>query len=95
MKKAELIEALEAASGQPKATISAVLDALPGVVVAALREHGSLTLPGLMKAEAKARPARTMRNPATGEAIEKPATVVATLKPVKVLKDSVAAFPAA
>lgn len=95
MKKSELIEALEAASGQSKAAVGAVLDALPNVVVAALRDNGALTLPGLMKIEAKARPARTMRNPATGEAIEKPATVVPQIKPVKMLKDTVAGFPAA
>jgi len=95
MKKSELIDALEAASGQSKASIGAVLDALPAVVVAALREHGAMTLPGLLKIEAKTRAARTMRNPATGEAIEKPAVVVPQAKPVKMLKDSVAGFPAA
>jgi DNA-binding protein HU-beta len=52
-----------------------------------------VTLPGLMKIEAKSRPARTMRNPATGEAIEKPASVAPAFKPVKSLKDQVGAFP--
>lgn len=95
MKKSELIDALGVASGQTKAAVTAVVDALPGVVIAALRDHGALTLPGLLKIEAKARAARTMRNPATGAAIEKPATVVAQVKPAKGLKDSVAGFPAA
>ncbi|PKQ08401.1 MAG: DNA-binding protein, partial [Alphaproteobacteria bacterium HGW-Alphaproteobacteria-10] len=58
MKKSELIEALEGASGQSKASVTAVLDALPGVLVAALREHKALTVPGVGKFEAKVRGAR-------------------------------------
>lgn len=95
MKKAELVEALEAASGQSKASVAAVLDALPGVIVSALKEHGALTLPGLTKIEAKTKPARTMRNPATGAAVEKPASVAPQFKPVKALKDQVGQFPPA
>lgn len=92
MKKAELVDAIADASGQSKAAVSAVLDALPDVVVSALKDHGALTLPGLMKIEAKSRPPRTMRNPATGAAIEKPASVAPAFKPVKSLKDQVGAF---
>lgn len=95
MKKAELVDALADASGQSKAAVAAVLDAMPDVVVAGLKEHGALTLPGLMKIEAKSRPARTMRNPATGAAIQKPASVAPAFKPVKALKDQVGAFPPA
>jgi DNA-binding protein HU-beta len=93
MKKTELVDALAEASGQTKAAINAVLDALPAVMLAGLKEHGAVTLPGLGKMEAKAREARTMRNPATGEPIQKPATTVAGFKPAKPFKDSVAAFP--
>ncbi|TVQ54230.1 MAG: HU family DNA-binding protein [Rhodobacteraceae bacterium] len=92
MKKSELVDALEASSGQSKAAVTAVLDALPGVVLDGLKAHGVVTLPGLAKIEAKKREARTMRNPATGAEIEKPATTVAGFKPVKALKDGVAAF---
>ncbi len=94
MKKSELIDALESASGQSKAACTAVVDALPAVVLAGLKAHGAVTLPGLTKIEAKRREARTMRNPATGAAIDKPAAMVATLKPAKPLKDGVAEFPA-
>ncbi len=93
MKKAELIAALEGATGQSKTAVAAVVDALPGVVMEALKEHGSLTLPGLTKIEARQRAARTMRNPATGASVEKPATVVAQFKPLKGFKDTVAALP--
>lgn len=95
MKKEELIEALEGASGQSKAAVTAVLDALPGVLVGALRDHKALTVPGVGKFEAKTRAARTMRNPATGAPIEKAATTVPQFKPVKALKDTIAGFPVA
>lgn len=93
MKKAELVEALESTTGQTKAAITAVLDALPGVVVAGLKSHGTVTLPGLAKIDAKVREARTVRNPQSGAAIEKPAAMSAAIKPAKGLKDAVAGFP--
>ncbi len=93
MKKSELVEALAEASGQQKAAVAAVVDALPGVVLDGLKSHGAVTLPGFMKVDAKAREARTMRNPATGEPVQKPATTVAAFKPAKPFKDAVAEFP--
>lgn len=93
MKKAELVEALEKATGQSKANVTAILDALHGVVVDGLKTHGTVTLPGVAKIDAKTREARTMRNPQTGASIEKPAAVAAAFKPAKPLKDAVAAFP--
>jgi nucleoid DNA-binding protein len=93
VKKAELVEALESSTGQSKATINAILDALPSVVVAGLKSHGTVTLPGLVKIDAKVREARTVRNPQSGAAIEKPASMSAAMKPAKGLKDAVAGFP--
>lgn len=94
MKKSELIEALEAATGHPKAAVAAVIDALPGVVLAALRNGGTLTLPGVAKFDVRKRAARQVRNPQTGAMMDKPASVVAAIKPAKPLKDAVSAFPA-
>lgn len=92
MKKAELIQALEAASGQSKAAVAAVVDALPGVLIDGMKEHGAVIVPNLAKFEARKREAREMRNPATGATISKPATTVPAIKPVKALKDAVAEF---
>lgn len=93
MKKSELVDALADASGQSKAAVGAVLDALPDVVLAGLKEHGAVTLPGIAKVEAKHREARTMRNPATNAPVEKPATTVAGFKVAKPFKDAVAGLP--
>jgi DNA-binding protein HU-beta len=93
MKKAELVDALAEASGQSKTAVSAVIDALPEVVLSGMQNHGSVTLPNFVKIDAKARAARTVRNPATGEPVSKPATTVAGFKPAKQFKDSVAGLP--
>jgi DNA-binding protein HU-beta len=94
MKKAELVDALAGASGQSKAAVAAVIDALGGVVLAGLRSHGTVTVPGVAKIDVKKKAARTVRNPATGAAVQKPASVAAAFKPVKSLKDEVGAFEA-
>ena len=89
MKKSELIAALAEASGQNKATVNAVLDALPGVVLSGLA-NAAVTLPGVVKIDARARAARKVRNPATGASMISPATVVASFKVVKPFKEAVA-----
>ena len=90
MKKSELIDALAAASGQSKAAAEAVLDALPGAILAGLNSGAAVTLPGIAKIDARHRAARMVRNPATGASMESPATTVAAIKPVKPFKDAVA-----
>ena len=94
MRKSDLIDALSGATGETKSAVNAVLEALPDVVLSGLKEHGTVTLPGLAKIDAKTREARTVRNPATGASMEKPATVVAAFKPVKAFKDQVGGFEA-
>ena len=49
-----------------------------------------MTLPGVVKIDAKARAERAVRNPATGAAMISPATTVASIKPVKPFKEAVA-----
>jgi DNA-binding protein HU-beta len=90
MKKAELVDALASAADLNKSQVDAMLEALPGVILGALNSHGSLTLPGVAKIEARARPERKARNPATGAEITIAATTVAGFKPVKPFKEAVA-----
>ena len=89
MKKSELIDALAEASGQSKAAVDAVLDALPGVLLSGLASD-AVTLPGVAKFDARHRDARNVRNPATGASMVSPATTVAAIKVVKPFKDAVA-----
>jgi DNA-binding protein HU-beta len=90
MKKSDLIDALAGTTGQSKASVEAVLDALPGAVMSGLSAGDAVTLPGIAKIDAKARAERTVRNPATGASMVSPATTVASIKPVKPFKDAVA-----
>jgi len=89
MKKSELVDALAGATGQSKAAVEAVLDALPGVMLSGMASD-AVTLPGVAKFSARHRAARTVRNPATGASMVSPATTVASIKPVKQFKDGVA-----
>lgn len=93
MKRADLINALAIASDADKTTVSRLLDAFPKIVADALRADGAIIIPGIAKIEARAKPARTMRNPATGAQIEKPESMAVSLKALKPLKDVVASFP--
>ena len=90
MKKSDLIDALAGATGQSKTDVTAVIDALPGVVLAGLGSGAAVTIPGIAKIDAKHRAARTVRNPATGASMQSAATTVASIKPVKPFKDAVA-----
>ncbi|MEC9431824.1 MAG: HU family DNA-binding protein [Pseudomonadota bacterium] len=67
MKKDELVTALAEASGETKASVTAVLGAMAGVSEAALKDGKAVTLPGIGKIEASERAAREVRNPQTGE----------------------------
>ncbi len=93
MNKKELIEALEGASGQSKSACEAVIDALPKVLLDAVKDGGSATLPGFVKVDAKKREAREVRNPATGGTLQKPAQMVPAIKPTKPFKDAIAGMP--
>jgi DNA-binding protein HU-beta len=90
MKKSELVDALAETSGQSKSCVEAVLDALPSAVISGLSAGDAVTLPGVVKIDARARAARNVRNPATGAAMISPATTVASIKPVKPFKEAVA-----
>ena len=67
MKKDELVSALAEASGETKASVSAVLGAMAGVAESALGSGKAVTIPGVGKIDAAHRAAREVRNPQTGE----------------------------
>ena len=90
MKKSELVDALAGAADLSKAQAEAAIDALPGVVLSALGNGGSVVLPGIAKVEAKHRAARDARNPSSGETIKLPATTVAGFIVVKPVNEAVA-----
>ncbi len=89
MTKTQLVAALAEAMDSDKKTATAALDALTGLITSEVANGGAVTLPGVGKIYCRERPARTVRNPATGEAIQKEADRQVKVTIAKALKDSV------
>ena len=87
--KTEMADRLAARTGLSK---GAAMDAVDGVFVIvgeALADGEDVRLPGFGTFGTRSRPARTGRNPGTGEAISISASTSPTFKAGKTLKDAV------
>lgn len=89
MTKTQLVAALCEAAEIEKAVANKTLEALAAIVAGEVEKGGAVTLPGLGKFTCRERPARTVRNPSTGEQIEKPADKTVKVVIAKALKDVV------
>lgn len=91
MNRKELItEVYEGLSqSEPKYTIEAIIKMVEATVIDALKRGEPVELKGFGKFSVSKRAARTGRNPATGENIQIPPTVVPTFKFGKPIKDAV------
>lgn len=87
MTKTQLVAALAEATGSDKKTADGTLAALTDIITKEVAAGGAVTLPGLGKFACRARPARMVRNPATGEQMHKDADRVAKVTIAKALKD--------
>ena len=90
MNKAELINAVAAATEFSKKAAEAAVNAALEAITAALQEGDKVQLVGFGSFEVKKRAARVGRNPKTNDTIEIPASVVPVFKAGKALKDAVA-----
>ena len=89
MNKAELITALQNHSGLAnKKDIEAVLESLAALITETLKAGDEVTLIGLGKFSAQAKPERQGRNPKTGEALTIAASNAVKFTVTKVLKDA-------
>ena len=89
MTKTQLVAALAEKTDNDKAGVNRLLDALTEIVTNEVAQGGAVTLPGLGKFSCRERPARMVRNPATGEQIQIPAKTVVKARIAKQLKDAV------
>ncbi len=89
MTKAQLVTALAEKLGSDKKTANAAVDALSDIITAEVSRGGAVTIPNVGKISCRSRPARMVRNPATGEQIHKPADKVVKMSIAKALKESV------
>ena len=87
MNKTDLIESIAVKADIPKASATRALDAALETISTALKSGDSVALVGFGTFVVKDRPARTGRNPKTGESIAIAASKVPGFKPGKGLKD--------
>lgn len=90
MTKTQLVAALAEQMGADRKTAAGALDAIAEIVAREVAGGGAVTLPGIGKVACRARPAREVRNPATGETIQKDADRAVKVTVAKALKDAVA-----
>lgn len=90
MNKAELINAVAAATEFSKKDAEAAVTATLEAITSALKDGDKVQLVGFGSFEVKKLAARVGRNPKTNDTIEIPASVVPVFKAGKALKDAVA-----
>ena len=88
MKKADLVATLAERSGVTTMEANSVLNALTDVITEKVVEGGAVMLPGVGKISSRERAARTVRNPQTGESIQKDADRVPRMTFSKPIKDA-------
>lgn len=84
----ELVDALTEESKASKKDVSTIIKALSAVIQSEIAKGGAVTIPGAVKIQRKDRPARMVRNPATGEQLHKPADHKVTATALKAVKDA-------
>lgn len=89
MNKTELIEVIATKAEVSKADASKMVAAYTEAVTDALKAGDTVQLVGFGTFSTKDKPAKTCRNPKTGEAVKVPAKTVAKFKPGAALADAV------
>ena len=90
MNQSELVATVADMSGESRCVVESVLKTVGDVVAAELFEGGEAVLPGIGKLLAQTKPARTGRNPKTGESVAIPERRVPKFRAAKPLKDALA-----
>ena len=89
MNKSELIKNVSTASGLTQEQVTKALNGFESVVKLTLAAGEDITLVGFGTFKVSDRPARTGRNPKTGEELQISAAKVPTFKAGKALKEAV------
>lgn len=89
MNKADIIAKVHEVLGTSKADAERAVECVIDSVVSSLKKGDEVSIAGLGIFSAKMRPARTGRNPRTGESINVPAMRVPKFRAAKALKDAV------
>ena len=90
MNKAQLISTLASTTNLTRRDADVAVNSIFNLIIEQLRQGDKVQIVGFGSFEVKARPARTARNPRTGETMEIAASKNPTFKAGKALKDAVA-----
>jgi len=88
MKQKEFVEKLAERSETPAKVVEAFMEHYNGLMKEVLKSHGEVTINEMGKFVLQNKPARTAKNPMTGETVQVPAKTVAKWKPNKKFKDA-------
>ncbi len=89
MNKAQLVDAVAAASDISKASAARAVDALLQAISDSLKQGEVVSITGFGNFSVRHRDARMARNPRTGESVHVPASKLPVFKAGKSLKDAV------
>ncbi len=89
MNKADLVDKVHSVVQGTKTQAENVVESLIDTITASLKKGDEVSIAGLGIFSTKMRPARTGRNPRTGESIEVPAMRVPKFRAAKALKEAV------
>ena len=90
MNKTQLIDSVAGTTGESKRVVGEVIEAFVDQVQRQVKKGEKVTVPGFGTFSRRQRPARTARNPRTGESIKVKASKVPAFKPGAGFKDYVA-----
>lgn len=89
MNKQDIIERVHSTLGGTKADADRAVESAISAIVEGVKQEEEVSIAGLGIFSSKMRPARTGRNPRTGESIEIPAMRVPKFRAAKAFKDAV------
>ena len=89
MTKADMMTSITVQTGYYEKDVEKVVTAFLDVIEKALVDEGRVQLPGLGTLTVRERPARTARNPRTGEKVEVAASRTVGFRPGKALKERI------
>ncbi len=89
MNKADLASSVHGVLGGTKTQAEQVVESIIDSIIGALKKGDEVSIAGLGIFSTKMRPARTGRNPRTGETIKVPSMRVPKFRAAKGLKDAV------
>ena len=89
MNKSDLVRHIAEETGQTRSAAEAAVNAMLSGIAGSLARGEAVSLPGFGTFGTRSRPARTGRNPRTGESVEIAASTAPTFKAGKPLRDAV------